>query len=136
MHICKRYMHFFGYRTACHLLGNGYWNISIIKIGCFYPVSIIGLSSAHLRLISKTEMGSKKRPIIKIPLCYKDTKNMENVTNTCVCAFFFCTFARYFCKPIYNHTHGKRDTNRHRNNRGVRSTALRAYHTAKKWQVQ
>ena len=82
-------MHFFGYRTACHLLGNGYWNISIIKIGCFYPVSIIGLSSAHLRLISKTEMGSKKRPIIKIPLCYKDTKNMENVTNTCVCAFFF-----------------------------------------------
>ena len=89
MHICKRYMHFFGYWTACRLLGNGQWNISIIKIGCFYPVSIIGLSSAHLRLISKTEMGSKKRPIIKIPLCYKDTKNMENVTNTCVCAFFF-----------------------------------------------
>ena len=55
----------------------------------FYHVSIIGLSSAHLRLISKTEMGSKKRPIIKIPLCCKDTKNMENVTNTCVCAFFF-----------------------------------------------
>ena len=51
------------------LLGNGQWNISIIKIGCFYPVSIIGSSSAHLRLISKTERGIKKRPIIKIPLC-------------------------------------------------------------------
>ena len=61
---------------------------------------------------------------------------MENVTNTCVCAFFFVPLHAIFVNRFYNHTHGKRDTNRHRNNRGVRSTALRAYHTAKKWQVQ
>jgi hypothetical protein len=120
-------------------LGNGQWNISIIKIGCFYPMSIIGLSSAHLRLISKTEMGSKKRPIIKISLYtfmlqrYEKYGKCDEYLRMCI---FFCTFARYFCKPICNHTHGKRDTNRHRNNRGVRSAALRAYHTAKEWQVQ
>ena len=76
-----------GRSAAYWAMGNVTYQL--LRLVVFYPVSIIGLSSAHLRLISKTEMGSKKRPIIKIPLCCKDTKNMENVAKTCVCAFFF-----------------------------------------------
>ena len=94
MHIRKRYMIFLDNGRPKGLLGKGKGNISIIKIGCFYPVSIIGLSSAHLRLISKTEIGIKKRPIIKIPLSCKDTKNMENVSNYLYISKKSCTFAR------------------------------------------
>ena len=106
-----------------------------LRIGCFYPVSIISLSSAYLRLISKTEIGIKKRPIIKIPLCCKDTKNMENVAKTCVCAFFFVPLHAKCAKRIST-THGKTDTHSHHHHRSVCSTAVHTYHNTEKWEVQ
>ena len=103
---------------------------------CVYHPLIFGSSSAHLRLISKTEIGIKKRPIIKIPLCCKDKKKYGKCGEDLRMCIFFCTFARYLCKPICNHTHGKTDTHSHHHHRCMRGATVHTHHTAKKWEVQ